>query len=271
MVPSVIQTTSLSQLTLVNPEAQDETFSQLIRKLDKGTETVAQLRTLLTVKTAELNQLVQQLQMIDEVLTDAEYGTEQVENVLKEVKMDRMSYAALDPVFDTHDTMKKTRCEDSLLINKLKTKLKQLGIDPIYYFRTSDDSVVLQKAVIDLDIAKTISLCIKSDYKQRSTLMKNKNAQDQIQQLGDKIREELKLWKMYTRDASFSLQNKDIEYLLHVQDQQLSHMKKTFKALYTRHTSSSMAKLNNSSSLLKLRKLIPSRNPWLTMAKVVVQ
>lgn len=36
---------------------------------------------------------------------------------------------------------------------------------------------------MNLEIAKTISLCIKSDYKRRNALMKNKNAKEQIKQV----------------------------------------------------------------------------------------
>lgn len=88
-------------------------------------------------------------------------------------------------------------------MNKVNTKLKQLDIDPTHYFSTLgkmpilsyapvkhsyvffflDDTQVLQKALIDLEIAKTISTCIKNDYKRRSALMKNKHAEENIMQV----------------------------------------------------------------------------------------
>jgi hypothetical protein len=51
----------------------------------KGTETIINLRSLLTYKTAELNEIIHDLQLIDQVLTNVENGTEQIETVLKEV------------------------------------------------------------------------------------------------------------------------------------------------------------------------------------------
>lgn len=43
------------------------------------------LRSLLSLKAAELNQLVCQLELIDQVLVNVEHGTEQIELVLKDV------------------------------------------------------------------------------------------------------------------------------------------------------------------------------------------
>lgn len=43
------------------------------------------LRSLLTLKTAQLNELVRQLELIDGVLVNVEEGTEQIELVLKDV------------------------------------------------------------------------------------------------------------------------------------------------------------------------------------------
>lgn len=43
------------------------------------------LRSLLTYKTVELNELVHQLELIDQVLINVENGTEQIELVLKDV------------------------------------------------------------------------------------------------------------------------------------------------------------------------------------------
>lgn len=51
----------------------------------KGTETAINLRSLLCYKTAQLNELVSQLQLIDQVLFNVEHGTEQIELVLKDV------------------------------------------------------------------------------------------------------------------------------------------------------------------------------------------
>lgn len=52
-----------------------------------------------------------------------------------------------------------------------------------YSFFSIDDATTLQKATVELEIAKTISLCIKADYKRRNVLLKNKNAQEQTKQV----------------------------------------------------------------------------------------
>lgn len=56
---------------------------------------------------------------------------------------------------------------------------------PFLFFSniTIDDTHTLKKSIVNLEIAKTISLCIKSDYKRRNALMKNKNAKEQIKQV----------------------------------------------------------------------------------------
>ncbi|RCH86165.1 signal transducing kinase of the PAK [Rhizopus azygosporus] len=278
---------TVSQKANVKYEASDDILAQLLRKLDKGTETIMNLRALITTKTAELDQLIQQLRLIDQVLTHVEHGTEQIEQVLKDLtSRDELVYAeaTLNSALQSACLLSSSiptcakkpnsihQNNEWILMNKVNTKLKQLDIDPTHYFSTLDDTQVLQKALIDLEIAKTISTCIKNDYKRRSALMKNKHAEENIMQLGDKIREEVKVWKKYSRNAPLMIQGKDILVLLHIQDQQVTKNKrKSNQALYSKHTSSSMAKLHTTrpSSVLKLRKLLGKRSSqWLTMTKV---
>ncbi len=71
---------------------------------------------------------------------------------------------------------------------------------------------------------------------------------------------------MYTRDAPFFIQHKLLNDLLEAQDQQLVNMKSNNQVLYTKHTSSSMAKIRPG-SVLKLRKLLTvnrSNQSWFT-------
>jgi hypothetical protein len=63
----------------------DKLVQQLLSKLDQGTSTIINLRSLLNNKTVELNELISQLELIDQVLTNVENGTEQIELVLKDV------------------------------------------------------------------------------------------------------------------------------------------------------------------------------------------
>lgn len=51
------------------------------------------LRKLLITKATELEELVQQLNLINQVLNDVEYGTKQTEDVLKEMRLDKISFA----------------------------------------------------------------------------------------------------------------------------------------------------------------------------------
>ncbi|KAG0749527.1 hypothetical protein G6F57_005197 [Rhizopus arrhizus] len=280
-------TLSVSQSTLVSQHegASDETFVHLLRMIDKGTETVTGLRKLLITKATELEELVQQLNLINQVLNDVEYGTKQTEDVLKEMRLDKISFAeatldsALQSAYNlcpNHILKDEDERLNKLLINKLKVKLKQLDIDPTCYFHTFDDTSTLKKSIVNLEIAKTISLCIKSDYKRRNALMKNKNAKEQIKQngkkLGDKIREEFNIWKMYTRGAPFLIGDEHLIDLLEIQDQQnIKKKKKNEAVLYTMHTSSSIAKLNTAetNSLFKLRKLlIKGNSSWFKMNKI---
>ncbi|KAG1462428.1 hypothetical protein G6F55_002969 [Rhizopus delemar] len=140
-------TLNVSQSTLVSQHegASDETFVHLLRMINKGTETVTGLRKLLITKATELDELVQQLNLINQVLNDVEYGTKQTEDVLKEMKLDKISFAeaTLNSAFQSAYTLCPNHIlkdEDErlnkLLINKLKVKLKQLEIDPTCYFHT---------------------------------------------------------------------------------------------------------------------------------------
>ncbi|KAG1451481.1 hypothetical protein G6F56_008073 [Rhizopus delemar] len=273
----MIQYNTLSELTLVNHDSPQK-VNHLLEKLDKGTETATNLQILLSTKTAELNNLVQQLEMIDKALTQVEYGTEQIEIVLKDSRMDHLVYAeaTLDSALESACTLcgtsnKTNEAEDEnekkRLMNKLDGKLKQLGIDPSYYFSKSDDVILLQKSIIDLEIAKTISILIKTDYKRRHALMKNKGNHEKIKQLGEKIREEIKLWSDYTRSASFLIQDKNILDLLDSQDEQWDQKKrKRLQALSK--LSITAAK---SGSVLKLRRLLSKQSvSWFTTAKSVI-
>lgn len=88
-----------------------------------------------------------------------------------------------------------------------------------------DDFEVLQKAYVDLDIAKTISLSAKSNMKRRNILMRSqrrRNNMDEIQQLGDKIREGVSLWMNYTRNTPLLVNGEDIIVILDREDNLLA-------------------------------------------------
>lgn len=79
------------------------------------------LRALITTKTAELDQLIQQLQLIDQVLTHVEHGTEQIEQVLKDLtSRDELVYAEA-----TLDSALQSACRFSSSIPTCAKKVKQ--------------------------------------------------------------------------------------------------------------------------------------------------
>ncbi|GAA5808248.1 hypothetical protein MFLAVUS_001636 [Mucor flavus] len=229
----------------------DKVILQLLSKLDEGTETIMNLRSLLSYKTAELNELVSQLELIDQVLVNVENGTEQIELVLKDVIS-----AGQEKLLDaeaTLDSAIKSAGNLYFIDSKKATsfrKQEQLGINASQ-FLTNDDLNVLQKAYIDLDLAKNIASTIKSDLKQRSTLIKNKNAPlDQIKQIGNGIRSKLLLYKSYTKNSPLVINGKEeVITILDREDQSIQQQNKKSRTsvtnsilLLSRHTTSSKAK-----------------------------
>ncbi|KAI8077416.1 hypothetical protein BDF21DRAFT_494325 [Thamnidium elegans] len=269
----------------------DKVILQLLSKLDEGTETIMNLRSLLSYKTAELNQLVSQLELIDQVLVNVENGTEQIELVLKDVisaGQEKLldAEATLDSAIKSAgnlcliDSKKATLFRKQevkkkrTIVNRLNIVLKQLGINSSQFLSkiANDDLNVLQKAYIDLDLAKNIASTIKSDLKQRSTLIKNKNAPlDQIKQIGNSIRSNLLLYKSYTKNSPLIINGKEeVSTILDREDQSIQQQNKKSRTsinntilLLSRHTTSSKAKSKEPQgpgSTLRVRKMLAKRN-----------
>lgn len=57
----------------------------LLAKLDEGTQTVINLRSILTLKTAELNELLAQLELTNQAITNVETTTSQIEHLLRDI------------------------------------------------------------------------------------------------------------------------------------------------------------------------------------------
>ncbi|KAI8330106.1 hypothetical protein BC941DRAFT_441537 [Chlamydoabsidia padenii] len=68
-----------------NKHETDSAVSQLLARLDEGTQTIANLRSILTLKTAELNELMAQLEMTNQAITNVESTTGHIETMLKEL------------------------------------------------------------------------------------------------------------------------------------------------------------------------------------------
>ncbi|KAI8076675.1 uncharacterized protein B0P05DRAFT_545423 [Gilbertella persicaria] len=246
----------------------------LLAKLDEGTQTVINLRSILTLKTAELNELLAQLELTNQAITNVESTTSQIEHMLREFGLSTdnakeslliHAEASLDsaiksaasiypqqlkqPLLRRPSTastnsgsamegVESKRLSNARLLNtrirykpdtkhilrKLNDLLRDLGMDSGKFFATigtTDDFEVLQKAYVDLDIAKTISLSAKSNMKRRNILMRSarrKNNMEEIQTLGDKIREGVALWLNYTRNTPLLIQGEDIITVLDRED-----------------------------------------------------
>ncbi|KAL0075711.1 hypothetical protein F4703DRAFT_1330012 [Phycomyces blakesleeanus] len=76
----------------LNPTEQPQEYTmgekaviQLLSKLDKGLQTIANLRSVLTFKTAELNEVLGQLEVIQQAVVKVETSTCQIELILKDL------------------------------------------------------------------------------------------------------------------------------------------------------------------------------------------
>ncbi|KAF1796934.1 hypothetical protein V8B55DRAFT_1378979 [Mucor lusitanicus] len=255
-----------------------DAVNMLLAKLDEGTQTIANLRSILTLKTAELNELLAQLELTNQAITTVESTTTQIEAMLKEFGLSTdnskeslliNAEASLDSAIKSAASIYPQQLKQSLIrrpssastnsgsamesvetkrlsnarlfttrirykpdnkhiLRKLNNLLRDLELDSGKFFSsigTTDDFEVLQKAYVDLDIAKTISLSAKSNMKRRNILMRSQRRRsnmDEIQQLGDKIREGVSLWMNYTRNTPLLVNGEDIIVILDREDSLLA-------------------------------------------------
>ncbi|KAI7903494.1 uncharacterized protein BX663DRAFT_506663 [Cokeromyces recurvatus] len=251
----------------------------LLAKLDEGTQTIANLRSILTMKTAELNELLAQLELTNQAITTVESTTTQIENMLKDLGFSENSRESLlmsaEQSLDSaiksatsiypqqfkhvnrrrpsttstnsgsaamtegsdHKRYSNARLfttrirykpDTKNILRKLNDLLRDLNLESGNFFSsigTTDDYEVLQKAYVDLDIAKTISLSAKSNMKRRNILMRSarrRENMEEIQNLGDKIREGVSHWKIYTRNTPLLINGEDIITILDREDNLLA-------------------------------------------------
>ncbi|KAI9357540.1 hypothetical protein BD770DRAFT_427769 [Pilaira anomala] len=263
--------TTLSETSAIG--AGGDAVNMLLAKLDEGTQTIINLRSILTLKTAELNELLAQLELTNQAITTVESTTTQIEAMLKEFGLSpdketllMNAEASLDSAIksatsiyplqlkqplirrpssastNSGSAIESTNSEKRLsnarlfttrirykpdtkhILRKLNDLLRDLELDSGKFFSsigTTDDFEVLQKAYVDLDIAKTISLSAKSNMKRRNILLRSvrrRNKLDEIQTLGDKIREGVFLWMNYTRNSPLLINGEDIITVLDRED-----------------------------------------------------
>lgn len=61
-----------------------DAVNMLLAKLDEGTQTIINLRSILTLKTAELNEILAQLELTNQAISTVESTTTQIESMLKD-------------------------------------------------------------------------------------------------------------------------------------------------------------------------------------------
>ncbi|KAI8327928.1 hypothetical protein EDC96DRAFT_612600 [Choanephora cucurbitarum] len=215
----------------------DKMAQQFIRKLDEGTQTIMNLRSLLTCKSAELNELVQQLEWIDQVLTRLENGTEYMEMMLQEsCSTDKLlnAEATLDSAIQSASQLYLVDHQQELAqrnkwTTKIDTLLKELGLDCERDRFVHGDMDVLQKTFHNLELANTIATSIKANLKHRQQWIKKKSpSQDRIKQIENEIRRQVVSYKMYTRNAPLYIQQ-DIHTVFDLEDKPTLPTKKKIK------------------------------------------
>ncbi|KAI8644226.1 hypothetical protein BD408DRAFT_413511 [Parasitella parasitica] len=276
--PATASNKMLSETSPIGATSNGDAVNMLLAKLDEGTQTIINLRSILTLKTAELNELLAQLELTNQAITTVESTTTQIEAMLKEFGLSAdnskeslliNAEASLDSAIKTAASIYPQQMKQNLMrrpsiastnsgsamesvetkrlsnarlfttrirykpdtkhiLRKLNNLLRDLELDSGKFFSnvgTTDDFEVLQKAYVDLDIAKTISLSAKSNMKRRNILMRSqrrRNNMDEIQQLGDKIREGVSLWMNYTRNTPLLVNGEDIIVILDREDNLLA-------------------------------------------------
>ncbi|KAI9484045.1 MAG: hypothetical protein EXX96DRAFT_163075 [Benjaminiella poitrasii] len=288
-----------------------DAVQMLLAKLDEGTQTIANLRSILTMKTAELNELLAQLELTNQAITTVEATTTQIENMLKDLgfllSTDNSRESLLMSAEQSLDSAIKSatsiypqqfkqyvsrrrpsttstnsgsaamtegsehkrhsnarlfttriryKPDTKIILRKLNDLLRDLDLDSGKFFSsigTTDDYEVLQKAYIDLDIAKTISLSAKSNMKRRNILMRSARRREnteEIQNLGDKIREGVSHWKIYTRNTSLLINGEDIIAVLDREDSLLARNLPipSIRMVFEKPASASIPSLTPSSS-----------------------
>ncbi|KAF7730707.1 hypothetical protein EC973_001656 [Apophysomyces ossiformis] len=257
----------------------DKSVVQLLTKLEEGTQTIANLRSILTMKTAELNELIAQLEMTNQAITHVESTTAQIETMLKDLGLTESSTreslllnaeASLDSAIKSASSLYATeyryprrpsmastssmsmsmdqdRRERTLparfaskirykpdpkrILRQINDLLRDLELEAGKFYESMgsaalEDIQLLQKAYVDLDLAKTIALSAKSNMKRRTILLRSsgrrRNGSEEIKSLGIKIREGVAMWKNYTRDAPMLVDGKDIIEILDQEDELLA-------------------------------------------------
>ncbi|KAI9286334.1 hypothetical protein BC943DRAFT_321759 [Umbelopsis sp. AD052] len=275
------------------PNSGDSAVSQLLGKLDEAGQTIANLRSILNFKTAELNELVGQLELTNQAIENVETTTAHIETMLTEMGLDTIEHhtresmlltaqASLDHALKSANTLyanetehngvklsrrrsmassssggihsengeKKERMASSYGPSKIRYKpdskpilrqlhevIRQLGLDSAKFFScigSTDDVQKLQKAYVDLEIAKTISLAAKTNMKRRTIMLRRARRRDNLEEidiLGIKIREAVSMWQEYTYSAPLLVDGKDILDILDREDDLISKNLPVYKRM----------------------------------------
>ncbi|ORX56240.1 hypothetical protein DM01DRAFT_1382518 [Hesseltinella vesiculosa] len=257
-----------SEFTAQYTQTTDHAVHQLLTKLDEGMQTVTNLRSILTMKTAELQELLAQLELTNQAISQVETTTTNIEAMLKDLGLSNNASQARDllvnaqasldsaiksanHIYDDHrrrpsvttakegsllpaspSTIPSVRTTSRIrykpdtkhLLRQINEQLRDLQVDAGNFFSamgTTNDIQALQKAFVDLDLAKTVALSAKSNLKRRKILLtsaRKRVGNEQIKLLGDKIHEGVNHWRTYTRGAPLLMNGEDILVHLELQD-----------------------------------------------------
>ncbi|KAJ2959115.1 hypothetical protein NQZ79_g5400 [Umbelopsis isabellina] len=271
-----------SKQDTVSPNSGDTAVSQLLGKLEEAGQTIANLRSILTYKTAELNELVGQLEITNQAIENVETTTVNIETMLTEMGLSSDTLeihtresmlldaqASLDHALKSANTlyateqdhagtkltrrrsmassssgglhsdngerrdrmsanysMSKIRYKPDAkpILRKLHELIRQLELDSAKFFQdigSTDDLQKLQKAYVNLEIAKTIALAAKTNFKRRTIILRRarrRDALEEIELLGVKIREAVSIWQEHTMYQPLKVDGKDILDILDRED-----------------------------------------------------
>ncbi|KAG2180057.1 hypothetical protein INT43_003844 [Umbelopsis isabellina] len=271
-----------SKQETTSPTSGDTAVSQLLGKLEEAGQTIANLRSILTFKTAELNELVGQLEITNQAIENVETTTVNIETMLTEMGLSSDTFenhtresmlldaqASLDHALKFANTLYTTEQDHSgtkltrrrsmassssgglhsdngerrdrtsanysvskirykpdakPILRKLHELIRQLELDSAKFFQdigSTDDLQKLQKAYVNLEIAKTIALAAKTNFKRRTIILRRarrRDAMEEIDLLGIKIREAVAIWQEHTMYQPLKVDGKDILDILDRED-----------------------------------------------------
>ncbi|RUS16185.1 hypothetical protein BC937DRAFT_91527 [Endogone sp. FLAS-F59071] len=265
-------------------DENNEAMLKAKNKMDETSQGAVRLRSILDVKTAELNELMAQLQLAYEALENVEKLAEEIEASLMEIgsgarlaKEETAEESALLQHQDDTTINAKIPSDDQQLVTTIPATLdispeqinqsllqldkliEELGLDRDAYMKAFEDIHdirTVRKSVMHLEIAKTIQASVCNNVKRRTNLLngsRRDNELEEIKTLGKKIRESIPLWEEYTYSLPLIIGGVDI--LCHLDNEDVS---------LTRNLPSISGRTNLSTTSNKSANTAPTPSPTLS-------